>query len=99
MFISALTKGGVECPLRGKYQVTSGERNCAGRLISGCNRPQQMNIRCGPKQSSNTCKYYCNSFVNVFTIETFSWLTLHFFLFQWTSHWNVCQRGDNQRKL
>ena len=57
IFFVALTRRGVDCPLRGVYQVTSGERNCAGRLISGCNRTQQMNIRCGPKQSSNTREF------------------------------------------
>ena len=53
---TALTSSGVECPLKGKYQVTSGERSCRGRLISGCNRYQQMNIKCGPLHSSDTCK-------------------------------------------
>ncbi len=54
---TALTSSGVDCPLKGKYQVTSGERACTGRLIGGCNRSQQMNIKCGPQHSSDTCKH------------------------------------------
>ncbi len=54
-FSAALTRGGVACPLRGRYQVTSGVRSCSGRLVSGCSKTQLMNIRCSvPERSSDT---------------------------------------------